>query len=608
MNGKKRAAALLGLGLLLPCLLLVFAFGLPGQYGETYLAALPDKAAALDAVESPKIVVIGGSGAAFNVDCELLSQALPGYRAVNFGLYAGLGVPVMLELALPGLRAGDAVVFLPEMSPQTLSDFFDPLSFWQAAEAAPGLALRLAPDRWEGLLAALPRFAGEKAAYFLAGDRPQGSGIYARSSFTLLGDVSREQRPANRMPGGWDENMPLAMDSGLLSEDFLSRLSAFCAACRGRGVGVYFRLCPMNGAALNDGEIEKAPALDAALQSLLPCPLLGSAAEAVMDPAWFYDTNFHLNGPGAEAFTARLAGELADALNIRDAVSLPLPAMPPLAFAADASGDNSDEGCFTYALRQGGYGVTGLTQAGMRQETLTLPAAHQGQPVIALENGAFRASAALKTVKIQSSLGLIADGAFAGCQSLARIELFQPDPGALSVGPGLLADTKAEMFVPEASFGNYCTHYFWAAHAHRLRPLTEAETETAAPTPAPAVTPKPRPAALQKIIYRGNGGFLRAGAGDSLNAALAPFRDKSASVFFTYTPRNSASLTKDSTPENRRALDQYLRETLAFPVISEIEESLLPGRYFWLIDTHLSTQGAEIRTRRAIEDLRRAME
>ena len=47
-----------------------------------------------------------------------------------------------------------------------------------------------------------------------------------------------------------------------------------------------------------------------------------------------------------------------------------------------------------------------------------------------------------------------------------------------------------------------------------------------------------------------------------------------------------------------------LAENLCVPVISDIEDSLYAGNYFYLIDSHLSSQGAEIRTRRVIDDLR----
>ena len=90
--------------LLVPLVLLSFAFALPARYDETYLAALQDKTARLKSTEGKRIVLIGGSGAAFDVRSDLLEAELPEYRVVNLGLYAGLGTTVLLDLALPDLR------------------------------------------------------------------------------------------------------------------------------------------------------------------------------------------------------------------------------------------------------------------------------------------------------------------------------------------------------------------------------------------------------------------------------------------------------------------------------------------------------------------------
>ena len=93
------------------------------------------------------------------------------------------------------------------------------------------------------------------------------------------------------------------------------------------------------------------------------------------------------------------------------------------------------------------------------------------------------------------------------------------------------------------------------------------------------------------------------GTTESLNGVYRRFADKGVSVYFTYTPRNHASLTEESTAEAIRQLDAYLRENISVPIISEIEDSLYSGIYFYLIDSHLSSEGAEIRTERVISDL-----
>lgn len=85
-----------------------------------------------------------------------------------------------------------------------------------------------------------------------------------------------------------------------------------------------------------------------------------------------------------------------------------------------------------------------------------------------------------------------------------------------------------------------------------------------------------------------------------LNAMLRRFLQKGVQVFFTYAPRNAQALSGDSTPQARAELDAALRQELCVPVLGTLEESLWPGRYFYGTDNHLSTEGAQLRTRQVI--------
>lgn len=92
---------------------------------------------------------------------------------------------------------------------------------------------------------------------------------------------------------------------------------------------------------------------------------------------------------------------------------------------------------------------------------------------------------------------------------------------------------------------------------------------------------------------------------DSLNAVYRLFQERGIIVCFSYTPRNRSSLTEASTPVARAALHEMLCERLCVPVISDMEDYLMSGIYFWKIDSHTGTEGAQLRTTRIIEDLTR---
>lgn len=512
-----RLAACLLVILSVPGALGVFAFALPVQYDQTYLAGLQDKWDALSTAPGPRIVIAGGSGAAFGVRCDLLEQELPGYSAVNFGLYAGLGTTVTLELIRPLLRPGDVVVFTPEQSGQTLSDFFHAPSMWQAADGRPELLSALDGRRWGPMAGAFPAFAGDKARLCRDKAAPAGEGVYARSSFNAWGDMDCPGRERNVMAGGFDPNLPISFDPELPGEDFFDAVNAFARWCRENGVALYYRFCPMNAAALRDGELERLGSYAEALEARLDCPVLGDPTRAVLNAGWFFDTNFHLNASGAVVNTAILAGELKAALDVPGPVDIPLPELPPMAGAGTPEGDNRDGDCFLYEDAGDGLRLTGLTAEGADRESLTLPVSHGGAPVVGLERSVFARNTCIREIVVQGNLRGLEDGSFDGCTALERLVLAQPAPEKCAVGPGLLDGMDALMYVPAGRLSAYATNYFWAVHADRLR---EDGGQTARP-PEPSAAPSAPPVVSgPSIRYEGNGGTLKNWAGDSVELAV----------------------------------------------------------------------------------------
>lgn len=94
----------------------------------------------------------------------------------------------------------------------------------------------------------------------------------------------------------------------------------------------------------------------------------------------------------------------------------------------------------------------------------------------------------------------------------------------------------------------------------------------------------------------------------TLDKELARFTEKGVDVVFTYAPRNRSSLTESSTEERMEEMEKLIWETLSVPIISEMDDYLYSGIYFYEIDNHLSTEGAQMRTEQLIADLNRWME
>lgn len=88
-----------------------------------------------------------------------------------------------------------------------------------------------------------------------------------------------------------------------------------------------------------------------------------------------------------------------------------------------------------------------------------------------------------------------------------------------------------------------------------------------------------------------------------LNAVYRQFAAQGVSVYFGYAPRNRLAVSAQSNTAALTALDGYFRSSLTVPVLGTAEGSLLPGRYFYGTDNHLSTEGVALRTEQVIAQL-----
>ncbi|MEO0352364.1 MAG: hypothetical protein AAF282_20175 [Cyanobacteria bacterium P01_A01_bin.15] len=71
------------------------------------------KVVAAEAIETPKLLVTGGSGAHYTINSEILAAAVE-RPVVNFGIDGPVGLDIILPAALEQVEAGDIVLLVPE--------------------------------------------------------------------------------------------------------------------------------------------------------------------------------------------------------------------------------------------------------------------------------------------------------------------------------------------------------------------------------------------------------------------------------------------------------------------------------------------------------------
>ena len=455
--------------LILPIVLLFgYAFSIPPQYSDTFVGELDDKFERLTSIEEPKVVVVGGSSVAFGLESEILEKYV-GMPVVNFGLYAALGTKVMLDLSKAGIGEGDIVVLAPELDAQTMSMYFNSETTLQATDDNPWMLRYVAPEHYFSLLGSLWGHIGQKLEYQRDG-APNPSGVYNGNNFNEYGDLEYE-RPSNMMALYYDPNTMINLDESILDGEFIDYINDYVKYCEKRGATVYYSFCPMNHMALAEGTTDESiAAFEKILKEKINCKFISDIEDYILAPGYFYDTNFHLNDAGSEYRTLKLCEDLMFEMDITTLIEEELPSVPGLAEGfVEVREEISGTEYFTYApLANGNYKITGLTEIGKTQKTLTIPLGVEipgkdyGAAITILDAGAF-AGGVVETVIIpeNSYLTQLNNGVFKDSGTVSSLMIYKAD--AETLNPPFDFSGVADGFVIHAPEGSdYTTGYYWS--------------------------------------------------------------------------------------------------------------------------------------------------
>lgn len=407
---------------------LICGFGLPVQFGDTFMGELKSKYERLKETSGKRIVLVGGSGVAFDCDSALMDDFFPSYEIVNFGMYAGLGTKAVMDLSENYIHEGDIVILSPEQSEQTFSDYFNGEYMWQAADGAFGMLRDLKSENFEAMLGNFPRFALEKLNYVMKGQKPQTDSIYQKKSFNTYGDIELDTCRENILPNGYDVNQKVRFTEDVVQPEFMDYMNDWAKRLEKKGAVVWYRYCPVNKLSVED--MDDLAAYDVFLRQKLDFPVIGNQENSLMEAEWFFDTNFHLNQPGKEVNTVQLIRDMKAMLGDDRAVTVELPEKPHRTW-----GDVSAE-----------------TRIWTAKDSET----YQGE----------------ETIVIPENVTQIEDYAFSNCAGLKQIVLEQKDPSKCIVGQHLLDGTGAEVLVPQMSVDSYKRNYFWSVYAGRIGEVT----------------------------------------------------------------------------------------------------------------------------------------
>ena len=361
------------------------------------------------------------------------------------------------------VHVGDIVIVSPEISKQTLSMYFNPLEMSKALERNKDMFFKLNGKMQEGMIAAIPSFNAEKISYLSKGDIPMPKDIYASSSFNEYGDI-KVTREGNIMFGGIDKNNPISIDKAVIEDEFIKELNNFAKTVKDKGGECYFRFSPMNASSISYKDDLRT--FYDYLDEKISFGILGDPYKAIMEKEWFYDTNFHLNSPGAKMWTKNLINDIKVTLNITSPTPIKDEDKPPLSSPDDSKdGDNSFLDCFEYEEKENEVVLTKLIK---ESEDIIVPYKYNGKIITSFNDDVFQGKKGIREITIQDNIRLLYDYSFSG-SGVNKIVISNDRPNSIGVGDHLLNGANAYIYVDKDNLNTYKPSYNWAKYAPYIR-------------------------------------------------------------------------------------------------------------------------------------------
>ena len=261
-----------------------------------YMAAISDKHHRLSTVESPRIILVGGSNLAFSVDSEKIEKHFE-RPVVNMGLHAGLGLKFMLNEIQPALNGGDIVIIFPEYEHfYSLPLDGRPLELGAVAKFCSECISAMTVDQLFISASGIFQLMENDILHMR-----KSESVYVRQGFNQWGD----------MVFHLDQNDQGELSNHILPIKILSpnpaadALNLFYKSAFENNIRV-FLMFPAIPVPEYNAQEEGFFALYDLLQNELDIPIVGVPQDFIYPKKMFYDTVYHMNRIGRTNRTDRI--------------------------------------------------------------------------------------------------------------------------------------------------------------------------------------------------------------------------------------------------------------------------------------------------------------
>ena len=280
---------------------------------DNYTNVLSTKYDELVKTDSPKIIIVAGSSAAFGLDGNMLAERT-GMNVANTALHAGIGALYETELSKANIGEGDIVLLGYEWEWAYDGLFTDRLGtdlVMTGIDEKIEMYRYLPIRKYKDILGYLLTFANQKRAY-----NGGATGPYSRSAFSENGNTMELQRDDSPIVDSYEKDPNhwgiINFQNIVIPEGTVNYLKEYKEYVENRGASLYWIGCPIYEAAVQCDyeELQKAAKQE---EIKIGIPFISNPADYVFPGEYMYDTIYHTNTRGMKYRTELLIEDLKKA-------------------------------------------------------------------------------------------------------------------------------------------------------------------------------------------------------------------------------------------------------------------------------------------------------
>lgn len=256
--------------------------------------------------KSPKIIIIGGSSAAFGINEDILEEAT-GLPVVNLGVHVAMGGLFNTEISKGNIKSGDIVLLGYEYQ-WGQHDYFHDIGVEQVMSGIDSridMYQYIPINKWDQIMGYLFTFASKKLRF----EPPTGT--YTRASFNEDGAMilKRDNFVIDDYQHKIDTYGNVTGEKLVISQESKEYLKKYKSYVENRGASVYFIAPPLLDEAYQDS-LDKLTQMVNNEEEQIGIPYISNPIDYLFSSDFMFDTIYHCNSKGEEHRTQLLIDDL----------------------------------------------------------------------------------------------------------------------------------------------------------------------------------------------------------------------------------------------------------------------------------------------------------